>query len=48
MAELKSLFGKLVDLLKKPAVSHTIVALAAKSVYAKLAVGAVFGVLGIQ
>lgn len=48
MAELKSLFAKAVALLKKPAVSHTIVALAAKSVYTKVAVGALFALLGVQ
>jgi hypothetical protein len=48
MAELKALGLKLVNLLKQPVVSHTIVALAAKSVYSKVAVGALFALLGIS
>lgn len=47
MAELKILAGKLVDVLKKPVVTHTLVAIAAKSVYSKTALAVLLALLGI-
>lgn len=47
MAELKTLALKAVDVLKKPVVTHTLVAIAAKSVYSKTALAVLLSLLGI-
>lgn len=47
MVDFKALFGKVVSFLKKPVISHTIAVLAAKSIYSKVAVAAVFAALGL-
>jgi hypothetical protein len=48
MAELKSLGGKALNLLKKPAVSHALLALALKSKFTAALVPLAGALLGLQ